>query len=57
MVLLNSFQAIDPRPLILALIHQAIQEQLASYYQRRQVLEEDNVRIKKARHQLDESLA
>lgn len=34
-----------------------IQEQLASYYQRRQVLEEDNVRIKKARHQLDESLA
>ena len=35
----------------------AIQEQLASYYQRRQVLEEDNVRIKKARHQLDESLA
>ncbi len=35
----------------------AIQEQLVSYYQRRQVLEEDNVRIKKARHQLDESLA
>ncbi len=30
---------------------------MASYYQRRQVLEEDNVRIKKARHQLDESLA
>ena len=35
----------------------AIQEQLASYYQRRQILEEDNVRIKKARHQLDERLA
>ena len=30
---------------------------MASYYQRRQVLEEDNVRIKKARHQLDESIA
>lgn len=35
----------------------AIQEQLASYYQRRQILEEDNLRIKKARHQLDASLA
>ncbi len=35
----------------------AIQEQSGPYYQRRQILEEDNLRIKKARHQLDASLA